>query len=81
VEYFIEKAENGFVIHLSTDVLARNIYMQIGDLEGFFSDNYFDLLPGGKANVFLSSKSGEEAIKSAFTIRTLVDAFPVKMGR
>jgi beta-mannosidase len=31
-------------ITLGTDKLAKNLFMTIGDEDGFFSDNYFDLL-------------------------------------
>ncbi len=45
VDFTLEKADGGFDITLTTDQLARNVYLQAGDEEGFFSDNYFDLLP------------------------------------
>jgi beta-mannosidase len=36
----------GYRILLSTDQLARNVYLEIDEADGFFSDNFFDLLPG-----------------------------------
>jgi beta-mannosidase len=81
VEHTLEKTENGYTIHLSTDVLARNIYMQAGDPEEFFSDNYFDLLPGQHVTIKFETSAGEKEVAAAFTIRTLKDAFPAKGGR
>ena len=75
VEYTITKADNGFNIELKTDKLAKNVYMQIGDEEGFFSDNYFDLLPGEKVTVNLKTDISEEKLNEVFTLRTLDDAF------
>jgi beta-mannosidase len=36
----------GYRILLSTDQLAKNVYVEIDEADGFFSDNFFDLLPG-----------------------------------
>ncbi len=41
----ITKTENGYGIVLTTDKLAKNVFLSF-DGDGFFSDNYFDLLPG-----------------------------------
>jgi beta-mannosidase len=78
VKYSLEKAEGGFNIQFSTDVLAKNVYMQTGDAEGFFSDNYFDLLPGQQVKIHLKTNSDEETVRKALTVRTLDDAFPDK---
>jgi beta-mannosidase len=75
VEYSIEKADNGFNIELKTDKLAKNLYLQIGDEEGFFSDNYFDLLPDEKVTVNLKTNISEEKLNEVFALRTLDDAF------
>jgi beta-mannosidase len=75
VEYTIENVDNGFKIIFSTDKLAKNIYMQLGDEKGFFSDNYFDLLPGQKAEIHLDTDLSEEELREVLTIRTLDDAF------
>jgi beta-mannosidase len=75
VEYTIRNVENGFKISFTTDKLARNIYMQLGDEKGFFSDNYFDLLPGQNAEIRLDTDLSEEELREVLTIRTLDDAF------
>ncbi|GAF04114.1 beta-mannosidase [Saccharicrinis fermentans] len=46
------------ILEISTDKLARDIYLNIPDQEVFFSDNYFDLLPGEKHQLAISG-SGE----------------------
>jgi beta-mannosidase len=75
VEHSITKTESGFDITLQTDKLAKNVYLQIGDEKGFFSDNYFDLLPGEEVTINLKTKITEDKLKEVFTIRTLDDAF------
>lgn len=75
VEYSFAKAEGGYDISLSSAKLARNVYMQIGDEQGFFSDNYFDLLPGQEVKVHLQTAVPENRLKEVFLLRTLKDAF------
>lgn len=33
-------------VGLSSPVLVKNLYLSLDDMDGFFGDNYFDLLPG-----------------------------------
>lgn len=41
------KEENGvYTLHLSSVKLVKNLYLSLENGEGFFSDNYFDILPG-----------------------------------
>lgn len=75
LEYAIVKVDNGFDIELKTDKLAKNVYLQIGDEQGFFSDNYFDLLPGEVAKVNLETDMTEQKLNEVLTIRTLDSAF------
>jgi beta-mannosidase len=75
VEYSIEKTDSGFDIKLKTDKLAKNVYLQIEDEEGFFSDNYFDMLPGEKVTINLETDISEEKLNEVLTLRTLDDAF------
>jgi beta-mannosidase len=69
------KNGNGFDIELKTDKLAKNVYLQIEDEEGFFSDNYFDMLPGSRVKVNLKTDISERKLNEVLTVRTLDDAF------
>ena len=75
VEYTIEKVDSGFNIHLKTDKLAKNVFLQIDSEEGFFSDNYFDMLPNEETTIKLDTGMSEEKLKDVLSIRTLDDAF------
>ena len=75
VEFTVSPTQGGFEIGLSTDKLAKNVFLTIGGEEGFFSDNYFDLLPGEKVSVRLDTKISEEKLKEILSIRTLEGAF------
>jgi beta-mannosidase len=46
------KEDNGvFTLQLSSSKLVKNLYMSLENGDGFFSDNYFDILPGGSVTV------------------------------
>jgi len=75
VKWQVAKAGEGFDITFSTDKLAKNVYLQIGDEEGFFSDNYLDLLPGETVTINLKTVISEEKLKEVLTLRTLDGAF------
>jgi len=73
--YEIASVGGGFDITLKADKLAKNVYLQMGDEEGFFSDNYFDMLPGESVTINLKTDISEEKLKEVLTLRTLDGAF------
>jgi beta-mannosidase len=42
----VEKTNNGYKVRISSNKLAKNIYLSMPDKEGHFSDNFFDLING-----------------------------------
>jgi len=44
----LEKSTNGFKVEIKSDVLAKNVFLDTPYGDVFFTDNYFDLLPGQK---------------------------------
>lgn len=75
VKYTIEQVDGGFEIALSTDKLAKNLYLTIGNEEGFFSDNYFDLLPGKPVKIKLETQLGKEKLQEILALKTLDQTF------
>lgn len=67
---------NGFKLVVSTDKLARGVYLSTKNA-GFFSDNYFDLLPGKPIELEFRTKAKVTLaeFKEGLKIRTLKDAF------
>jgi len=78
VDVAFAPVEDGFDITLKTDRLAKNCYLTLGDDDGFFEDNYFDLLPGKEVAVHLKTKLDRESLKRVFVCRTLDGAFETK---
>jgi len=68
---------HGFKVTLTTDRFARAVYLSLARGDGFFSDNYFDLLPGQPRSVDFRPR-GRLALadfRQQLHVRSLVDAF------
>jgi beta-mannosidase len=42
---------------LTSAKLAKNVYLDFQEVEGFFSENYMDIIPGQELTVYFSPKS------------------------
>lgn len=70
-----EKIENGYRIVLKTDKLAKGVYLSV-PLEGEFSDNYFDMLPGESREIFFETDNKIKDILTILSITSLIDTYP-----
>ncbi len=71
----IETSKNSYVIALNTDKLAKNIYLHIDEYEGFFSDNYFDLIPGETTNIYYFTQEKITDFENKLKIISVVDSY------
>ena len=69
-------SRNGYKITLTTDRLAKSVYLAT-EIPGFFSDNYFDLLPGKPVEIEFRTHQAAplETFRNQLRIRSLKDAF------
>ncbi len=77
VEFEIQQIDDfNYSITLFTDVLSKNVYLQ-NNIEGHFSDNYFDLLPNQNKVVFFASdiKTDLSSFTHQFNLTTLVESY------
>jgi beta-mannosidase len=70
----ITKSTSGFTIELTTNILAKNIYLTCNDDEGFFNDNYFDLIPGAQKTITVTTHLRQDEFKRSLKIISLVDS-------
>ncbi|MEH0157590.1 glycoside hydrolase family 2 protein [Limibacter armeniacum] len=79
IEMHINKVKAGFEVKLTSDKLARYIFLQL-DGEGYCSDNYFDLLPGEEKVITISDTTFENAaeLEKAIQVKSLTDCYPQK---
>jgi beta-mannosidase len=77
LETKVTGAADGFEITVKTDTLARNVRLTYEPDDGFFTDNYFDLIPGTPATL-VYEPAGEvtiEDFKKGLVVESIVDAF------
>ncbi|MCT4586731.1 MAG: glycoside hydrolase family 2 protein [Carboxylicivirga sp.] len=71
----VTKVEKGYQITVKTDKLAKNVYFSFDEVDGWFSDNYFDLLPGTSKTIVFETDAKIENFKNNLLIRTLQDTY------
>ncbi len=71
----VQPASGGYMVRLSSPVLARDAYLTFGSLDVEPSDNYIDLLPGQPAEITLKSTAPIDQVRSQLKVISLVDAF------
>ena len=67
--------ESTYTLHLSSPVLARNVYVSFGNIDARPADNYFDLLPGQAVDLPITSAASLEDLKASMRVISLTDAF------
>jgi beta-mannosidase len=68
----IVPTSSGFQINLLSNKLAKNVFLFI-DEDGFFSDNYFDLLPGEEKSIVFKTQNQVIDFSKKLKIKTLND--------
>ena len=61
------------IIKLKSNTLAKNIYLYSTDINGFFSDNFFDLQPNIEKYVSFDAYDNEQITKKSLSVFSLQD--------
>jgi len=69
----VVRVDSGYELKLSTDKLAKNLFLSTDVVDGSFSDNYFDLLPGDIKTIYYLSDNAIQDFQQKIKILTLVD--------
>ena len=75
VDLKIKETSEGYQIKLFSDALAKNVYLISDKLDGFFSDNYFDLLPGQEVTIKFNTSDRMHKKENLFKVRTIKDTY------
>ncbi|MEY4902237.1 MAG: Exo-beta-D-glucosaminidase [Bacteroidota bacterium] len=70
IEQHIRPTDNGYIITLKSDRLAKSVYLQTPS-EGHFSNNYFDLLPNEVVEILFKTTMSLGEV----TVKTLGDTY------
>ena len=71
------KTDDGILITLRSPVLLKNICLMTNET-GWFSKNYFDLIPNREINILFKTKSKLEDVKKSFEWMSLAETYNAK---
>jgi beta-mannosidase len=77
IDFDVVPVRGGFKITLSSGKFARAVYLSTANYNGFFVDNYFDLIPGQRVEVRFRTGAAIalNAFRSNLKISSMADAF------
>lgn len=68
-------AAGGYDVTVESDVFARGVFLSIDGIDNFFSDNYFDLLPGEPVTIHVTTSLDKAAFDKQLKSESLADAY------
>ena len=71
VVYQMIKVVDGYRLVISADKVARGVFLSLDGTDNFFSDNYFDLIPGAKKQVYVKTDLNEDDFRKQLKITIL----------
>ncbi len=71
----VQPSQDGCIIVLNSQKFAPYVFLSLREGEGFFTDNYFHLLPGEVKEVELLTTQSPETIRENLEVISLVDSY------
>jgi beta-mannosidase len=71
VQTKLAASADGYTLTLSTDQLARDVWVSFGEVDADVSDNAFDLLPGQSISLTVHSKASLQQLQHALQVQNL----------
>lgn len=69
------KATDGYDVTVKSDQFARGVFLSIEGIDNFFSDNYFDLLPGQSKVIHVTTTLDKAAFDKQLKTESIADAY------
>lgn len=71
----LRRENDEYILELSTNKLAKNVFLTLDETDVFFSNNYFDLLPGDNYIIRCKSNKTITDLDKKIQVRSLVDTY------
>jgi len=69
------KNSEGYELKLSTNTLAKDVFLSFDKYDGFFTDNYFDLIPGETKTIEFHTGKNIDDVVNKLKVISLVDSY------
>lgn len=66
---------DGYDVTVESNVFARGVFLSIDGIDNFFSDNYFDLLPGEPVTIHVTTSLNKEEFDRQLRSESIADAY------
>ena len=71
----IAEADGGYDVTIGSDRFARGVFLSLEGIDNFFSDNYFNILPGDKHYIHVTTPLQPDEFKSQLKVVSLGDVY------
>jgi len=75
ISFAARKVADGYEVTLETDFVARNVYLHFPETPGWWTDNFFELIPGHTKTVVFETSETISNPADMLQVRSLADAF------
>lgn len=75
ISYVVENKPNEYTITLTSKQYAKYVFLTIDEPVGYFSDNYFDIIPGETKSIVFSTNEKVPGIKEKLEVYSLYDSY------
>ena len=65
--------KGGYEVTIGSDIFARGVFMSLDDIDNFFSDNYFDIMPGRTRTIHVTTPLDEKDFRNRLKIISMGD--------
>ena len=69
----VAKAGDGFDVTIGSDVFARGVFLSLDGIDNFFSDNYFNIMPGSKRTIHVTTPLNEQDFRNQLKLISMGD--------
>lgn len=75
IKWNVKSIENGYILSITSDKFVRGVFLSLPNIEIFFEDNYFDLLPNEIKHIKLKTNIPIKELQKKLKIRSLIDSY------
>lgn len=69
----IAKADGGYDMTIGSDTFARGVFLSLEGIDNFFSDNYFNILPGKSRTIHVTTPLSEKDFRNQLKVVSMGD--------
>ena len=69
----IAKADGGYDVTIGSDVFARGVFLSLDGIDNFFSDNYFNIMPGKSRTIRVTTPLPEADFRNQLKLVSMGD--------